>query len=140
MAQILFVAAGPNGTVPKRADENAAGYDLYSSEDRTILSGTRALVDTDICIRPPRGCYARIAPRSSMAVNGVDVGAGVVDRNYTGTLKVLLINHASVNLIVDKGQRIAQLILERHETPPIQLVDRLPETGRGSQGFGSTGR
>ena len=71
--------------------------------------------------------------------NGIQVGAGVIDPDYTGELKVLLFNHGSKDLEVKMGDRVAQLILERCETPPVEEIGLLQETIRGDGGFGSTG-
>ena len=84
------------------------------------------------------GC--RIAPRSGLATkSSVDVGAGVVDRDYTGDVKVLLINNGTEPFQVHKGDRIAQLIIEKIASVPITKTDSLDNTIRGDAGFGSTG-
>ena len=127
------------GTLPKRSSEEAAGLDLYASKDQTIKPGTRALVDTGIQIKLPSGTYGRIAPRSGMSVKGIDVSAGVIDRDYRGEVKVLLHNHGSTALEVKPGDRIAQLIVERIAMVDIEEVENLDATERGDKGFGSTG-
>jgi dUTP pyrophosphatase len=87
----------------------------------------------------PRGTYGRIAPRSGLAVKGIDVGAGVVDRDYVGLVKVLLINNSAAAFAVNTGDRIAQLVLEQIATPPAIVVSKLDHTTRSDGGFGSTG-
>ena len=83
----------------------------------------------------------RIAPRSGLAVkNGIHVGAGVVDPDYRGEVKVLLMNMSDVDFHAAAGTRVAQMILERCATPPVLAVDTLDDTARGDAGFGSTGR
>jgi dUTP pyrophosphatase len=128
---------------PGRADEGAAGYDLFSAEDVIIPVKTRKLVSTDISIQIPHETYARVAPRSGLsAKNWIDVGAGVIDESYRGIVKVLLINNGSNDFQVKIGDRIAQLIIEKCFYPEILIVDsieELEETSRGSGGFGSTG-
>ena len=82
----------------------------------------------------------RIAPRSGLAVkHSIDTGAGVIDSDYRGQVKVLLFNHSEVDFEIKEGDRIAQLVLERIYTPEILVVDELEETIRGAGGFGSTG-
>src|SRR6056300_1590365 len=126
--------------VPARGSPLAAGYDMCSSVDTTIKSGCRGLVDTGIAFTVPYGTYGRIAPRSGLAVKkGIQVGAGVIDPDYTGEVKVLLFNDGEGDFVIKKGDRIAQLIIERCETPPIEEVDSLDATERGEGGFGSTG-
>jgi dUTP pyrophosphatase len=125
---------------PIRGSEFAAGYDLYSNEEKTIPPGERALVSTGIRVKIPDGYYGRIAPRSGWAVKkNVDVGAGVCDEDYCGILYALLINNGKEDLKIPKHERIAQLILEKITTPPIEIVEDLDESERGDGGFGSTG-
>ena len=82
----------------------------------------------------------RIAPRSGLAVkHSIDTGAGVIDSDYRGEVKVLLFNHSEVDFEVKEGDRIAQLVVERIYTPKVVVVDELEESIRGKGGFGSTG-
>lgn len=128
-----------HATAPFRASEGAAGYDLYSAYDATIPSRNRLLVKTDIAISIPSNCYAQVASRSSMAMKMIDIGAGVIDADYRGNVGVILINHGDIPFEVKKGDRIAQLILHRIETPVVSVVDELTVTDRNEGGFGSTG-
>jgi dUTP pyrophosphatase len=127
-------------TLPKRGSEFAAGLDLSSAEDMVIPAGKRALVKTDLSIACPPGTYARIAPRSGLALKkGIDVGAGVVDADYRGPVGVILFNKGDDDFEIKVGDRIAQLILEQIILPDIIETDELPDTVRGEGGFGSTG-
>ena len=128
-------------TLPVRGSREAAGYDIHSSEGYVILPGHRAVVSTGLSFELPLNVYGRIAPRSGLAVkHGLHVGAGVIDRDYTGEVKVVLFNHDAKNaFIIKSGYRIAQLILERFETPEVEEVDSIAESDRGVEGFGSTG-
>jgi len=129
-----------NVHLPTRGSDGAVGYDLYSDEDIVIDSSRRAVVGTGVAIVLPVGTYGRVAPRSGLAVkHGINVGAGVIDPDYRGEVKVLLFNHGDTAFTVKKGDRIAQLVLERCETPDVQVVDTLDDTTRGTGGFGSTG-
>jgi dUTP pyrophosphatase len=129
-----------NARVPTLGSSGAAGFDIYSTEHAEILSLHRKLISTGISIKLPVGVYGRIAPRSGLAVkNGIHVGAGVIDRDYRGEIKVLLFNLSNETFRVNPGDRIAQLICEHYETPPIKVVDELDSTERGEGGFGSTG-
>jgi dUTP pyrophosphatase len=127
-------------TVPTRGSAGAAGFDLYAAYDTVVPARGRCVVKTDIALKIPLGCYARVAPRSGLAVKKfIDTGAGVVDYDYRGNVGVVLFNHAEDDFAVTKGDRIAQLILERIFTPEIVEVCSLDETERGAAGFGSTG-
>ena len=130
----------PKGKVPTRGSTEAAGYDLYSSQDAVVPAHNRLLVSTDIAIKVPFGTYGRIAPRSGLATkNSIDIGGGVIDKNYRGPVGINLINHSDLPFQVRQGDRIPQLILEKIKTPETTLVINLDKTGRGSKGFGSTG-
>jgi len=132
----------PNATKPQRKSSRAAGVDLHSCEDLVIPATSRKLVSTGLQIEIPDTCYARIAPRSGLAVGGVDVGAGVVDSDYRGEVKVLIINNKNTEYSISVGDRIAQLVLESIYTDDFTLVDEddLNKTDRGDGGFGSTGK
>ena len=130
----------PEADLPVRGSNGAAGYDLTSTEECTILPNRRVVVSTGISVKVPEGTYGRIAPRSGLAVkHGIHVGAGVIDSDYTGELKVVLFNHNNKKYNIKPGFRIAQLILEQCVTPEVVEVDDLDTTDRGSNGFGSTG-
>lgn len=126
--------------VPSRKNPGDAGYDLYSDEDINLFPGERRLASTGVALSVPEGHYGRVAPRSSMAMKGVDIGAGVVDSSYRGEVKVLLIYSGKEMLEIKKGDRIAQLLLEKIITPELEVVEKLDETVRGEGGFGSTGK
>jgi dUTP pyrophosphatase len=125
--------------MPKRGSPDAAGYDLYTNEAGDIEPGQTKLFDTGISFKVPIGTYGRIAPRSGLSKKGIMVNAGVIDRDYTGPVKIMLHNLSQFTYIVNKDDRIAQLILEKIDTPGMILVDSLEDTQRGSGGFGSTG-
>jgi dUTP pyrophosphatase len=127
--------------VPTRGSDRSVGYDLYSSEYAMVpCQAGRALVGTGITVVLPEGVYGRVAPRSGLAVKHcINVGAGVIDPDYTGEIKVVLFNHGEKDFEIKKGDRIAQLVLERCETPPIEEINIVEDTERGSGGFGSTG-
>ena len=127
--------------LPTRGSDGAAGYDLQSIESCVILPGKRAVVATGLSFELPAGVYGRIAPRSGLAVkHGIQVGAGVVDADYRGEVKVVLFNHDSNPYLIKSGYRIAQLILERCETPEVEEIFDSSDTVRGQGGFGSTGQ
>lgn len=130
-------------TVPTKGSALAAGYDLYASEDAVIPAQGQGLVATDLTIIVPIGTYGRVAPRSGLAVkHGISTGAGVIDADYRGEVKVVLFNHAQKDFEIKTGDRIAQLVLEQIINADIKVITQedLDTTTRGEGGFGSTGK
>jgi deoxyuridine 5'-triphosphate nucleotidohydrolase len=126
--------------MPCKASPGSAGFDIYSAEEVTIPVGKRALVDTGFSMAFGGDMYARIAPRSGLAVRGIDVGAGVIDSDYRGPVKVLIINNSQTDFVIQVGDRIAQMIFEAYvRDVSFQMVASLDSTERGTGGFGSTG-
>ena len=126
--------------IPKRMTEGAAGYDLSSCERTVVPPWGKALIRTGIALRLPNGTYGRIAPRSGLALkHSIAVGAGVIDQDYSGEVGVILFNHSGQDFTVNKGDRIAQLILEEIKTPEVVELFSMEDTERGMAGFGSTG-
>ena len=134
-----------NAVLPAKGSEGAAGYDLYSTEDVTLTPGSRHVVPTGVCMKIPPTHYARVAPRSGLAVRyGIDVGAGVVDSDYRGEIMVLLCNNGTRDITLSSGSRIAQIIFERIASPSfiVQTQSTFKDsdkTSRDTGGFGSTG-
>ena len=136
-----FTKLSKDAKAPERGSTNAAGLDLFSAKTLLIPSRGRGIVPTDIAIRLPKGTYGRIAPRSGMAVlHFIGVGGGVIDYDFTGNVTVILFNHGDQMFKVEKGDRIAQLILEKISQPVIVEVSSIQKTVRGTNGFGSTGK
>lgn len=128
--------------VPTKGSALAAGYDIYASEAGKVPAHGQAMIGTDLTVIVPVGCYGRVAPRSGLAAkHGISTGAGVVDADYRGEIKVILFNHSDVDFAIEAGDRIAQLVLEKILLTEIQAIsaEELDETDRGEGGFGSTG-
>eukprot|EP00435_Cladocopium_sp_Y103_P042410 s480_g11.t1 len=128
-----------HAVLPTRGTVGSAGLDLSSSEDYRIGQGDYLLVKTGLAVELPRGTYGRLASRSSMAAMGVEVSAGVIDRDYRGEIKVLIHNQSTRDFWIRRGDRIAQLIVEKMMEVEVQQVENLTTTSRGKMGFGSTG-
>jgi deoxyuridine 5'-triphosphate nucleotidohydrolase len=127
-------------TLPVRGSPLAAGFDLAAAYDIVIPAHGKGIAKTDLAMKIPTTCYGRIAPRSGLAwKKHIDVGAGVIDADYRGNVGVVLFNHGEEDLIIKKGDRVAQLVLERISMMPCQEVEDLDATERGAGGFGSTG-
>ena len=129
-----------DATIPTRGTPGSAGLDLYASEDAEVWSGKWELVDTGISVAIPEGYVGMIRPRSGLAVkHGIDTKAGVVDSDYRGSVKVVLMNYGSNDYYIKKGDRIAQLVVHQVDmSDPVEVED-LDETDRKG-GFGSSGR
>jgi dUTP pyrophosphatase len=129
--------------LPAYAHPGDAGADLRSTVDVTLAPGERALVPTGISIALPPGFVALIHPRSGLAArHGLSIvnTPGTVDAGYRGEIKVLLVNHDRVSPVsLQRGDRIAQLVIQRFERARFVEVDALPESVRGAGGYGSTG-
>lgn len=136
MLQIKLLSE--NARIPSRGSKESAGYDLYAAEKSCILPFDKKLIFTDIAVVLPEGVYGRVAPRSGLALKHIGIGAGVIDRDYRGNVGVVVFNHSNSNFIVNKGDRIAQLILEKCLYVDIQVINELEETKRGENGFGSS--
>eukprot|EP00892_Ulva_mutabilis_P005048 jgi/Ulvmu1/2915/UM147_0013.1 len=129
-----------NAKLPSRGSSGAAGYDLSSAEACTIPARGKYIVSTGVSVAIPPECYGRVAPRSGLAAkHSIDVGAGVIDCDYRGELKVILFNFSDQDFEVKEGDRIAQLVLERIMIAEVAQVESLDGTDRGAGGFGSTG-
>lgn len=140
MDSLKVKALGSNFSPPTRGSEKAAGYDIRSAENITINGGDWHAVSTEMAVAIPEGHYGRVAPRSGLAYRkGIDVLAGVCDSDFRGEIKVILINHGKEGFKIKKGDRIAQLILEKISSLPLEIVEELDDTKRGEGGFGSTG-
>lgn len=137
----LQVKLFDNAFLPSRASEFSAGYDLRTPIDVSIKPWTRQLIKTNLAIKLPSGTYGRIAGRSGLSFkHSIDVGAGVIDEDYTGIVGVILCNNSSKHFFASRGDKIAQLIVEKIAKPDVVEVTQLPETERGDGGFGSTGQ
>ena len=133
----------PNASWPEKGSEQAAGYDLHALREAIVPARGKALIDTGISMAIPIGNYGRIAPRSGLAAkNSIDVGAGVIDSDYRGEVKVLLFNLGDVDFAIKPKDRIAQLIIEKYTITELEKLEdhqELSSTVRGEGGFGSTG-
>jgi len=131
--------------LPTRHSAMAAGLDLCANVQAPLVisPGGRALAPTGICIALPMGYEAQVRPRSGLALrHGVTVlnAPGTVDADYRGEISVLLVNHGAEDFVVQRGDRVAQLVVARVEMVDFVAVAQLPESGRGGDGYGSTGK
>lgn len=140
----------PNAKIPILGSSGAAGYDLFSIESVVVpsskiidgkISVGRALLPTGIAIAIPEGHVGKIGSRSGLSSShNIEVGAGWIDPDYRGELKIELKNLGSTDFHIEQGDRIAQLFILKISQNPLTIVDSLTVTARGSHGFGSTGK
>jgi dUTP pyrophosphatase len=137
----LPVLVGDGGSLPDYASAGAAGADLRASEPVEIAPGARVAVPTALRLQIPPGHVGLVWPRSGLAVrHGIDTLAGVIDSDYRGEVRVVLVNHGEEPFRVARGDRIAQILVQPVERAAFTAVAAVDETDRGGGGFGSTGR
>ena len=139
----------PQAKLPMKASEGAAGYDLFASEAAVVPASAvrdgrveigHALVGTGIAVSLPAGHVGRIGSRSGLSVkHNIEVGAGWIDPDYRGEVKIEMKNFSGQDFLVEEGMRIAQLFILPFASPKLEEADGLPTSARGTGGFGSTG-
>jgi len=139
---LRFKKVHPDAVLPAYAHEGDAGMDVRSVDDLEIAPGARALVHTGLVMMLPSGCEAQVRPRSGLALKyGVTVlnTPGTIDEGYRGEVGVILANFGDAPFKVNKGDRIAQIVLATVTRADIEEVREVDGTERGGGGFGSTG-
>jgi dUTP pyrophosphatase len=140
--QIKRLNHGAGLPAPAYASAGAAGMDICSAENLNLRVGRRVAVSTGFALAIPQGYEVQVRPRSGLAINhGVTClnTPGTIDCDYRGEVKVILINHGDEDFFINKGDRIAQLVVAPAPQAILTEVDGLDDTARGSGGFGSTG-
>jgi dUTP pyrophosphatase len=135
--------SNPDLPLPSRATEHAAGYDVRSAEPSfTLEPGEIRLVATGLVMELPERMECQVRPRSGLALrHGITLpnSPGTVDPDYRGELRIIMQNGGPKPVLIERGERIAQLVFARFEIPVVREVQELSETVRGEGGFGSTG-
>lgn len=127
---------------PRRAHKDDAAVDLYARQGATLRPGAWAAVPTGVAVAVPEGYVGLVSPRSGLALrHGISVvnGPGVIDPGYRGEIKAILINHSDSDVVLHRGDRVAQLLILSVPTWDLVEVEMLDESDRGESGFGSTG-
>ena len=136
--ELQFVKMSSKAVTPTRTTKYSIGLDLYSPENYLIYPKKQILIPIQIKLGIPPGYYGRITSKSSLATHHeIHVGAGIIDPDYVGEIKVLLINDSEHYYQVKQGDPIAQIILEKASIPLLKQVNQLPNTGQGERGCGS---
>ncbi|MBN2460349.1 MAG: dUTP diphosphatase [Candidatus Cloacimonetes bacterium] len=143
MIKVKIKKLNSRALIPERMTSNAAGYDIYSanSADISLKPGTLELVPTGIALSLPAGYEAQIRPRSGMAIDhqlGILNSPGTIDSDYRGEVKIILFNFSKDEYVLKPGTRIAQMVINHHETADFIEVKDLDKTRRGNGGFGHT--
>ncbi len=142
MAKVKIKKLHEDAIIPEYAHKGDAAMDVFSIETMLIAPMRRALVKTGISFEIPKGYEIQVRAKSGLALNeGITVlnGPGTVDSTYRGELGVILINHSSKSYLVEKGKKVAQIVLNKVEEIKFKEVKDLKKTVRGTGGFGSTG-
>lgn len=142
--QIKKLPHGLDVPTPKYMSDHAAGMDMYAAvkEETIIPSGQWKLIPTGFAMAIPEGYEAQVRPRSGLALKqgvGILNTPGTVDADYRGEVGVILMNHSQKDLVIKRGDRIAQMIINKIERVIVEEVSELTDTERGSGGFGHTG-
>jgi dUTP pyrophosphatase len=141
--EVLITRLDPDLPLPAYEHPGDAGLDLRARTDVSLAPGARALVPTGVAIALPPGCVALVCPRSGLALRhgvGLVNAPGVIDAGYRGEISVILVNHDLHDVVhLRRGDRIAQLLIQRVESASLVEVSDLPGSHRGAGGFGSTG-
>ncbi len=137
---------GQDLPLPEYQTPDAAGFDVRAAiapgESITLAPGERQLIPTGFAMELPRGYEAQVRPRSGLAVkNGITLlnSPGTIDADYRGEVKALLVNLSQEPFVIERGMRIAQIVIQEVRQAQFELVDELGDTSRGEGGFGSTG-
>jgi dUTP pyrophosphatase len=142
MTTIKFKKVHPEAIIPKFQKDGDAGLDIHAIEDFILNPGEHSLIGTGLKIEIPKGFEAQVRPRSGLALkNKITIlnSPGTIDSGYRGDIGIMLMNHSKEKFEIKKGDRVAQLIIAKHETPEIIEVNELEDSERGEGGFGHTG-
>lgn len=121
---------------PKRGNEFAAGYDLFTDSQQVLEPGSIVKIPTGVAIEIPIGFVGLILDRSSMGIKSCKVFGGVIDSDYRGEINVLILNFSRTPITLDRGSKVAQLVITKHLDYSVEVVQELTPTDRGDKGFG----
>lgn len=136
---VRFQKLHPDARVPVHSTEHAAGFDLHSIDEHTLMPGEVKAIGTGIAMEIPEGKCVKFRDRSGMGFKGIHSFAGLIDSDYRGEFKIILCNHTKTPFAIQKGDRIIQGVLVDYYHAEFQEANELSDTSRGEGGFGSTG-
>lgn len=141
MKVLKFLKLNETAKIPTFAHTDDAAFDIYSNTETNLKVGEIKAIETGIASEIPNGHYVSLEGRSGLAFkNGIGILGGIIDAGYRGEWKVILINLGKEDVVLEKGERIAQGIIHKLENIKIEEAEMLSDSTRGSGGFGSTGR
>jgi dUTP pyrophosphatase len=135
----MKVKLDKDAIMPTRAHELDAGFDLYARTSAIIAPRSAWIFDTGVHFQIPAGYVGFVKSKSGLNVKSGILSEGVIDSGYTGSVVVKLYNHSANNVVIEKGQKISQIVFLPIFTPCLEIVDNLEATARGDNGFGSSG-
>lgn len=135
----MKVKLDPGAYTPTRAYPKDGGLDLRSPESAIVFAGGSVCIDTGVHVQLPPGTAGLLVSKSGLNVKNNITNTGLIDEDYTGSIKVKLYNHGNQIVRIEPGQKISQLLILPILRPDVEVVDELDETERGDGGFGSTG-
>ena len=135
----MKIKLDPGAYKPTRGHIDDAGLDLYSTASLWLHPGKHEVIDTGVHVQIPPGYVGLITSKSGLMAKGI-TSRGTIDCGFTGSIKAVLYNHGDEGYLINAGDKITQLVILPCLTPPLEIVDDLDDTDRGSDGFGSTGR
>lgn len=139
--KLKILKVHPDAKIPTRPHPGDAGLDLYALEEARLLPGERRSVPTGVAMEIPDGCAGLIWDRGSMShTHGLTNIGGVIDSGYRGEIHVGLVNLSDKPFVIEKGHKVAQMLIQKIESPELVEADALSEAPRGKKGFGSSGR
>lgn len=139
----IKVVLDEGAILPTRGHSDDAGFDLYAPKNmhpKHLWKGDSVTIDTGVHLEIPKGCCGVIISKSGLNVNHNVTSHGLIDSGYVGSIRVKLYNHGSERLKIEPGDKISQIVIMPCFTPRLLIADKLRDTERGSNGFGSTGR
>ncbi|MCP4054561.1 MAG: dUTP diphosphatase [Mesoflavibacter sp.] len=138
---VKFLLDDENAIMPCKGTKYSAGYDFFACKETSIPSEGRIVIDTGVISEIPEHTYGQLVSKSSLACVGIDVCGGVIDADFRGRIKVILHNHSKTQSFkIEKGQKIAQMIVLPLASKHAVKVEKVNKTTRGTGGFGSTGK
>lgn len=139
MFDYLNISLNDGAFRPGRAHPTDAGLDLYATEDQIIPARGVAVFDTGVRVQIPRGYAGILASKSGLMRDCHITSQGLIDSDYRGPIQAIVFNHGDQDIPIQAGQKITQLVLVAIATPDVRVIDSLPKTERGDNGFGSSG-
>lgn len=136
----MKVKLDANAFEPTRAHSTDAGLDLYSPKNVIVCARQSEVIKTGVHVELPEGCAGLLVSKSGLNVKHGLLSTGLIDEGYTGEIAVKLYNHSESDYLIKRGDKISQLVVIPVRYESVKLVDRLDETERGNNGFGSTGK